>query len=80
LWWVLEARGQPVGRWSDTLGYCVDYTKYTYDGSALHPPTAKTTPVPSCTTLSSTAMTIDPIASGGAQKVSDAQYWGCVPE
>jgi hypothetical protein len=79
-WWYLEPSFARAGRWTDAMGYCVDYTKYTYDGSPLHPPTSATTPLPSCTTLSSSARTIDAVTAGGAQMVSDAQYWGCVPK
>ncbi len=52
---------------SNTMGFCIDYTKYTGDKTG-----AGTTPYPSCTALSPTAHTYD-------ATLTDAQYWGCQP-
>jgi hypothetical protein len=61
-WWWLEDAGTPVTAWSNGLGFCIDYTYYTYGTPAVT--------FPSCTTLSSTAHNFDPT-------LSDATYWGC---
>lgn len=60
-WWWLEA-GVPATSWSNGLGFCLDYTYYTYGT----PPAT----YPSCTTLSSTSYTFD-------ATVNDATFWGC---
>jgi hypothetical protein len=68
-WWWLEntaALSFPDAL-SNTIGFCLDYTKYTGDKSG-----AGTAPYPSCTTLSATAHGYD-------AKLTDAQYWGCQP-
>jgi hypothetical protein len=52
---------------SNTMGFCIDYTKYTGDKTG-----AGTTPYPNCTALSPTAHTYD-------ATLTDAQYWGCQP-
>ena len=69
-WWYQENTSafQFPDAFSNALGYCIDYTKYT------DPYKSGTTivPEPSCTTLSTTAHTYDAI-------VSDAQFWGCQP-
>jgi hypothetical protein len=64
----------PVTKWTDGLGYCRDYTKYTYDGTTLTPPRKADEGYPSCTTLSSTMMTFDT-----SQTVPDNIFWGCGP-
>ena len=51
-------------KYSDTVGYCYDHTKYLYDKDGDG--TAET-PLPPCATL--------PIFGAGSQ-VSDADYWG----
>ena len=79
-WWFLEDSTTMMSQWSNGLGYCFDYTNYTYDGSALHPPTSTTTGDPSCKTLSDTAMTIDDPTKGGMQMIPDNIFWGCGPE
>ena len=64
-WWGMEADGASTSAWSNGLGYCMDYTKYTYSlgGPALT--------FPSCTTLSGTGHLFDPT-------FTDAAYWACV--
>jgi hypothetical protein len=69
-WWSVEntsAYSFPDA-FSNTLGYCIDYTKY------IDPYKSSSTalPQPSCTALSTTAHTYDAI-------VNDAQFWGCQP-
>ncbi len=65
-WWFFEGATTPLSTWSDGLGFCFDYTKYTYTPTVGPPVTS-----PSCTTLSDTAHHYD-------ATVSDAAYWGCV--
>jgi hypothetical protein len=80
-WWFVEqfADGNTaLGSWSNTLGFCMDPTRYTFDGSLLHPPRSNAE-WPSCASLSSTAMTYD-ADPGGTQTVPDDVYWGCAPE
>jgi hypothetical protein len=90
-WWFLEDATTPVSNWSNDVGYCYDYTQYTFDGSMLHPPqgcttdnTGKTTCTrvadPSCTKLSDTLMTFDAKSAGGTQTIPDNLFWGCAPE
>ncbi|HTJ44676.1 MAG TPA: hypothetical protein VL463_21370 [Kofleriaceae bacterium] len=83
-WWGLEydSSGNPTpkNKWSDTLGYCFDYTNYTYDGTSLHPPRTATEPHPDCTKLSNTAKTFDDPTMGGQQTDPDNVFWGCGPD
>jgi hypothetical protein len=79
-WWFLESSTTMMSQWSNGLGYCFDYTNYTYDGSMLHPATSTTTPDPSCKTLSNTTKTIDDPTKGGTQMVADNIFWGCGAE
>jgi hypothetical protein len=60
-WWWIEA-GAPATSWSNGLGFCLDYSYYTYGT----PPAT----YPSCTTLSSTSYIFD-------ATVNDATFWGC---
>jgi len=76
-WWSLEAATTTSSQRSNGLGFCYDYTNYTYDGTALHPPTSPTTPEPSCKVLSATATTLDDPTMGGAQVVPDNFELGC---
>jgi hypothetical protein len=62
-WWWLEDPAAPVTAWSNGIGFCIDYTQYTY---GTMPPTT----YPSCTALSSTAFDF-------STTVNDATYWGC---
>jgi hypothetical protein len=52
----------------NTVGYCFDYTKYTYTPSGGGQDLTE----PSCITLSPTAHNFDAMQT-------DAQYWGCQP-
>jgi hypothetical protein len=83
-WWTLEfdQSGNPgkYTKWSNGLGYCFDYTQYTYDGTMYHPPTSAMTPEPACATLSSVNSTINPTANGGTQTDPDAMFFGCMAE
>jgi hypothetical protein len=83
-WWSFEfdQSGNPAKytKWSNGLGICWDYTKYTYDGSMYHPPTSATTPEPACATLSSTKSTINAMSAGGTQTDSDAMFFACMAE
>lgn len=65
-WWFLE---QNSSRYSDTVGFCIDYTLYTYDATPFGG-TANTVD-PSCTTLSPSGHKFDPM-------ISDAKIWGCL--
>lgn len=67
-WWWMESAETPPSIWSNAIGACFDHARYQYDADRDGTPE---TPVPSCTTLSSTAFNFDPV-------VSDAEYWGCV--
>jgi hypothetical protein len=81
-WWFLEgdtSGAATMSEFSNGLGYCFNYTNYSFDGSKLHPPQANPTGQPSCTTQSSTAKTWD-AGTGGAQTIPDNLYWGCAPE
>jgi hypothetical protein len=68
-WWWLQNTSSASfpDALSNTMGFCIDYTKYTGDKTG-----AGNTPYPSCTALSSTAHTYD-------ATLTDAQYWGCQP-
>ena len=67
-WWLQNTTSASFpDALSNTMGFCIDYTKYTGDKTG-----AGTTPYPSCTTLSATAHTYD-------ATLTDAQYWGCQP-
>jgi hypothetical protein len=68
-WWWLEntSLSSFPDALSNTIGFCMDYTKYTGDKSG-----AGTVPYPSCTALSTTAHTYD-------ATLTDTQYWGCEP-
>ena len=67
-WWMQNTTSASFpDALSNTMGFCIDYTKYTGDRTG-----AGTTPYPSCTTLSATAHTYD-------ATLTDAQYWGCQP-
>jgi hypothetical protein len=69
-WWFFETDSKPTSKYSNGLGYCFDYAKYQYDPTAKGaPPTMQD---PSCTTLSSTAHTFDPL-------ITDDIFWGCGP-
>ncbi len=61
-WWWIEGAGTPATPWSNGLGFCLDYTYYTYGT----PPVTS----PSCTTLSSAAFNF-------STAVDDATFWGC---
>jgi hypothetical protein len=67
-WWWLEPMA-PYSMYGNTVGFCMDYTRYQYD--ANHDGTVDTVN-PSCATLSGSAHNFD-------ATLSDAQYWGCVP-
>jgi hypothetical protein len=82
-WWFLEgdANGAAnMSQWSNGLGYCFNYTNYTYDGTMLHPPRTATENQPSCTALSPTTKTFDDPTMGGMQMIPDNEFWGCAPE
>ena len=68
-WWWLENTSSSSfpDSLSNSMGFCIDYTKYTGDKTG-----AGTSPYPSCTTLSLTAHSYD-------ATLTDAQYWGCQP-
>ncbi|MBN1773430.1 MAG: hypothetical protein JXB32_19365 [Deltaproteobacteria bacterium] len=66
-WWFLEDPALPPTASSNTLGVCVDYSRYSYDSDGDGLPDA---PFPGCTTLSSTERTFDP-------ETPDYLYWGC---
>lgn len=68
-WWWLEntTSASFPDALSNSMGFCIDYTKYAGDKTG-----AGTTPYPSCATLSPTAHTYD-------ATLTDAQYWGCQP-
>ena len=67
-WWLQNTTSASFpDALSNTMGFCIDYTKYTGDKTG-----AGTTPYPSCTALSATAHTYD-------ATLTDAQYWGCQP-
>ncbi|HVU04056.1 MAG TPA: hypothetical protein VHE30_19990 [Polyangiaceae bacterium] len=70
-WWLLEDPTKPTfpDAHSNTLGYCIDYTQYTYDSDGDTVPDKQ---FPSCATLSPTAHHFD-------DTVSDAEFWGCMP-
>jgi hypothetical protein len=69
-WWMIEGPNTPRSTFSNSVGYCVDYTLYTYDPAAFGMAGSPMT-WPSCTALSPTAHNFDPI-------MSDAKVWGCV--
>jgi len=68
-WWWLEntSLSSFPDAFSNTMGFCIDYTKYTGNKTGTG-----TAPYPSCTTLSTTAHTFD-------TTLTDTQYWGCEP-
>jgi len=66
-WWWLENMSS---QYRNTLGFCVDPTKYRYDSNRDMTPD---TVWPSCTTLSPTAHNFD-------ATLSDAAAWGCVAQ
>jgi len=67
-WWLQNTTSASFpDALSNTIGFCIDYTKYTGDKTG-----AGTTPYPSCTALSTTAHSYD-------ATLTDAQYWGCQP-
>ena len=67
-WWLQNTTSASFpDALSNTMGFCIDYTKYTGDRTG-----AGTTPYPSCTALSATAHSYD-------ATLTDAQYWGCQP-
>jgi len=70
-WWYLEDTGAATfpSTFSNTLGYCYDYTKFSYDRDGNG---SLDTPMPSCTTLSSSAHTFD-------SYWTDDVMWGCAP-
>lgn len=75
-WWFLEGAMTPVSTASNNVGYCFDYTQYSYDGTGLHPPKTATEPDPDCKTLSDVNKTFD-AGTGGTQTVPDNIFWGC---
>jgi hypothetical protein len=68
-WWLLEDPTQGLDQYSNSIGYCLDYTQYQYDSNGDSIPDK---PFPSCTTLSDTAHTFD-------ATLSDNVFWGCGP-
>ncbi len=68
-WWWLEntSLSSFPDALSNTMGFCIDYTKYTGNKSGTG-----TAPYPSCTALSTSAHTYD-------ATLTDTQYWGCEP-
>jgi hypothetical protein len=65
-WWLQNTTSASFpDALSNTMGFCIDYTKYTGDKTG-----AGTAPYPSCTALSATAHAYD-------ATLTDAQYWGC---
>ena len=67
-WWLQNTTSASFpDALSNTMGFCIDYTKYTGDKTG-----AGTAPYPSCTALSATAHGYD-------STLTDAQYWGCQP-
>jgi hypothetical protein len=65
-WWWLEDPTAATTRWSNGLGFCLDYTRYTY------PQGGSTLTFPSCTTQS--GIVVPPATT------SAASDWGCVAE
>ncbi len=67
-WWLQNTTSASFpDALSNTMGFCIDYTKYTGDKTGTG-----TAPYPSCTALSTTAHSYD-------AALTDAQYWGCQP-
>jgi hypothetical protein len=77
-WWTFENHDDtmppttPITKWTNGLGFCQDYTKYTYDGTKLPMPKSANEPHPSCTQLSHTGHTFD-------TTTTDDIFWGCGP-
>jgi hypothetical protein len=65
-WWALEHPRAATSTWSNGLGFCVDYTRYTFPIGGN-----PATPVPSCTAVSATSHVYD-------TTITDAAFWGCV--
>jgi hypothetical protein len=65
-WHLLETNPSP---WSDSLGFCFDYTKYQYDSD--NNGTLDTT-YSSCTAIS-------PTADQNNDGTLDVVEWGCTP-
>jgi hypothetical protein len=70
-WWFVENPTNGLDPFSNTLGFCIDYTKYQYDSNGDGVPDAV---YPSCTTLSDTAHTFDTTGV-----LTDNVVWGCGP-
>lgn len=66
-WFSIEP--EPPTQYSNTLGYCMDHSKYTWDHD-MNAGTANVT-VPSCTTLSN--------SDTDGDNSPDHIYWGCGP-
>jgi hypothetical protein len=69
LWYLQNpsASGFPTA-YGNTLGFCMDYTKYTYTDPSTH----QATQDPSCATL-------DPTKHTYSDSLTDDVYWGCAP-
>ncbi len=66
-WHMFESN---PSQYSNTLGFCYDYTKYTYDPNNTGTPD---TVQPSCTALS-------PTEDADSNGVLDVVQWGCAPQ
>jgi hypothetical protein len=69
-WWLFEGTSTPLSAESNGLGVCIAFGNYKYDSNGNGTIDMNDANWPSCTTLSSTGHTFDPV-------ITDTQYWGC---